>query len=63
MSLTIEQQSLAVLTYTKTQLCLHRGLVQDPFFLANLDHHFATLYKSYSGTCAPLLVTLNNATH
>ncbi|CAD6569661.1 MAG: hypothetical protein CYPHOPRED_003506 [Cyphobasidiales sp. Tagirdzhanova-0007] len=49
--LTPAQQSVACLTHIKTQLARdpdNAKLLQDPFFLANLDHHFVALFSIYT---------------
>jgi hypothetical protein len=46
------QQSTAVLSYIKTRLAADpedAHLLQDPFFLANLDYHFYTIFDIYTG--------------
>ena len=50
--LTAAQQSVAVLAYVKNRLITDQGdasLLQDPFFLANLDYNFAGLFEIYAG--------------
>lgn len=46
------QQSVAVLSYIKTRLSAEARtakLLEDPFFLANLDYNFVTLFAIYTG--------------
>jgi hypothetical protein len=50
--LSAAQQSIAVLAYVKNRLIAEQGdasLLSDPFFLANLDYNFATLFERYGG--------------
>lgn len=50
--LSVTQQAAAVLGFVKGQLnkCQHDShLLQDPFFLANLDYNFETLFTIYTG--------------
>lgn len=50
--LSAAQQSVAVLVYVKSRLIAEQGdhsLLQDPFFLANLDYNFCELYGLYGG--------------
>jgi amylosucrase len=49
--LTAAQQGVAVLAYIKNRLIAEQGdasLLQDPFFLANLDYNFLALFEIYS---------------
>lgn len=50
--LSAAQQSVAVLAYVKNRLITDKGdasLLQDPFFLANLDYNFTGLFEIYAG--------------
>lgn len=53
--LTPAQQAVAVLTYVKKALSGNTDtakLIQDPFFMSNLDYHFEALYEIYTGQSA-----------
>lgn len=50
--LTAAQQAVAVLAYVKKEVAQNSedvALLQDPFFLANLDYYFTDLFQTYSG--------------
>jgi hypothetical protein len=50
--LTTAQQAVAVLAYVKKEVAQDSedvSLLQDPFFLANLDYYFTDLFQTYSG--------------
>jgi hypothetical protein len=50
--LTTAQQAVAVLAYVKKEVAQDPedvSLLQDPFFLANLDYYFTDLFQTYSG--------------
>lgn len=50
--LSAAQQAVAVLAYIKNRLIADKGdasLLQDPFFLANLDYNFTALFEIYGG--------------